>query len=152
MGRSGSGRMQKAHAGSRLSLSERAGTQTLYYFSVNVDNDGFKTSGFMRFCERLGTGDAFVKSASYLMHRDHFSEVRNFLLEQVACYCRTTPAYLLPVLIRRTGSCVCLDITPGRSAFSPIGTNRNLRNCLIGIAQNPSSSGLVTAGAHRLRT
>ena len=55
--------------------------QTLYYFNVNVDNDGFKNSGFMRFCERLGTGDAFVKSASYLMHRDHFSEVRNFLLE-----------------------------------------------------------------------
>ena len=55
--------------------------QTLYYFNVNVDNDGFKNSGFMRFCERLGTGDAFVKSAAYLMHRDHFSEVRNFLLE-----------------------------------------------------------------------
>ena len=36
----------------------------------------------MRFCERLGTGNAFVKSASYLMHRDHFSEVRNFLLER----------------------------------------------------------------------
>jgi len=35
----------------------------------------------MHFCERLGTGDVFVKSASYLMHRDHFSEVRNFLLE-----------------------------------------------------------------------
>jgi hypothetical protein len=34
----------------------------------------------MRFCERLGTGDAFVKSASYLMHRDQFSEVRDFLL------------------------------------------------------------------------
>ncbi len=55
--------------------------QTLYYFSVNTANDGFKASGFMRFCERLGTGDAFVKSASYLMHRDHFSDVRDFLLE-----------------------------------------------------------------------
>ena len=55
--------------------------QTLYYFSVNVDNNGFRASGFADFCERLGTGDAFVKSASYLMHRDHFSDVRNFLLE-----------------------------------------------------------------------
>ena len=55
--------------------------QTLYYFSVNVDNDGFRASGFAGFCERLGTGDAFVKSASYLMYRDHFSDVRNFLLE-----------------------------------------------------------------------
>jgi hypothetical protein len=55
--------------------------QTLYYFSINVDNDGFRVSGFAGFCERLGTGDAFVKSASYLMYRDHFSDVRNFLLE-----------------------------------------------------------------------
>lgn len=55
--------------------------QTLYYFSVNIDNDGFKASGFAGFCERLGTGDAFVKSASYLMHRPHFSDVRSFLLE-----------------------------------------------------------------------
>ena len=63
-------------------VGDEARPQTLYYFSVNIDNDGFKNSGFMRFCERLGTGNAFVKSASYLMHRDHFSEVRNFLLER----------------------------------------------------------------------
>ena len=59
---------------------EDGGLQTLYYFDVNVANDSFKASGFARFCERLGTGDAFVKSASYLMHRDHFSDVRDFLL------------------------------------------------------------------------
>jgi hypothetical protein len=56
-------------------------SQTLYYFSTNVDNDGFKANGFARFCERLGSGDALVKSASYLMHREHFSDVRSFLLE-----------------------------------------------------------------------
>jgi hypothetical protein len=61
-------------------VGENGQPQTLYYFSVNVDNDEFKASSFMRFCERLGTGDAFVKSASYLMHRDQFSEVRDFLL------------------------------------------------------------------------
>jgi hypothetical protein len=55
--------------------------QTLYYFSVNIDNDDFKEKGFARFCERLGTGDGFVKSASYLMHRANFSDIRNFLLE-----------------------------------------------------------------------
>ena len=81
----------------------------------------------MRFCERLGTGDAFVKSASYLMHRDHFSEVRDFLLEHSRLYCRTTPAYRLRVLIKGAGSCVRLGITPDRSAFSPTGINRNLR-------------------------
>jgi hypothetical protein len=62
-------------------VGENGQRQTLYYFSTNVDNDGFRPSGFMRFCERLGSGDAFVKSASYLMHRDHFSDVRDFLLE-----------------------------------------------------------------------
>jgi hypothetical protein len=71
--------MQKAHAVEFV--GENGQRQTLYYFSANVDNDGFKPSGFMRFCERLGSGDAFVKSASYLMHRDHFSDVRDFLLE-----------------------------------------------------------------------
>jgi hypothetical protein len=63
-------------------VGDEARQQTLYYFTVNIDNDSFKNSGFMRFCERLGTGNAFIKSASYLMHRDHFSEVRNFLLER----------------------------------------------------------------------
>jgi hypothetical protein len=62
-------------------VEDDAHLQTLYYFNVNVDNDGFKASGFARFCESLGTGDAFVKSASYLMHRANFSDVRNFLLE-----------------------------------------------------------------------
>ena len=61
-------------------VGENGQRQTLYYFSANVDNDGFRPSGFMRFCERLGSGDAFVKSASYLMHREQFSEVRDFLL------------------------------------------------------------------------
>jgi hypothetical protein len=55
--------------------------QTLYYFNVNIDNDGFGANGFARFCEHLGTGDALVKSASYLMHRPNFSNVRSFLLD-----------------------------------------------------------------------
>jgi hypothetical protein len=54
--------------------------RTLYYFGTNVANDGFKASGFAKFCERLGTGDALVKSASYLLHDSGFSDVRNFLL------------------------------------------------------------------------
>src|SRR5262249_24659082 len=55
--------------------------QTLYYFSTNVANDGFKVSGFAKFGDRLGVGDAFVKSASYLLHSSNFSDVRNFLLQ-----------------------------------------------------------------------
>jgi hypothetical protein len=54
--------------------------KTLYYFSTNVANDGFKASGFAKFLEGLGTGDALVKSASYLLHSGGFSDIRNFLL------------------------------------------------------------------------
>lgn len=56
--------------------------RTLYYFGTNIANDGFRSSGFEKFVARLGVGDAFVKSASYLMHSPGFSAVRNFLLRQ----------------------------------------------------------------------
>ena len=55
--------------------------QTLYYFSTNLANDGVAKSGFLKFCEKLGTGDSFVKSASYLLHSGGFSGVREFMLK-----------------------------------------------------------------------
>jgi hypothetical protein len=58
--------------------------QTLYYFSTNLDNDGVRRSGFLQFCEKLGPGDSFVKSASYLLHSGGFSSARRFLLEHSA--------------------------------------------------------------------
>jgi len=54
--------------------------RTLYYFSANLANDGLKTNGLLKFLDKLGTGDAIVKSASYLLHGDEFSIARNFLL------------------------------------------------------------------------
>ena len=39
-----------------------------------------RSNGFLTFCDRLGVGDGLVKGASYLMHLDDFSDVRNFLL------------------------------------------------------------------------
>jgi hypothetical protein len=56
--------------------------QTLYYFSTDLSDAGTKASGFLKFCEKLGTGDALVKSASYLLHGGNFSHVRQFLLEK----------------------------------------------------------------------
>jgi hypothetical protein len=58
--------------------------RTLYYFSTNLANDGVSKSGFLKFCEGLGTGDGFVKSASYLLHGSAFSNVREFLLKHSA--------------------------------------------------------------------
>lgn len=54
--------------------------RTLYYFSTDLSDSGIKTSGFLTFCDTLGHGDSFIKSASYLMHSDHFSTVRDYLL------------------------------------------------------------------------
>jgi len=54
--------------------------RTLYYFSTDLSDSGIKSSGFLTFCDTLGHGDSFIKSASYLMHSDHFSTVRDYLL------------------------------------------------------------------------
>jgi len=58
--------------------------RTLYYFSTNLANDGVKTSGFLKFCEKLAPGDSFVKSASYLLHSGNFSTIRDFLIANSA--------------------------------------------------------------------
>ena len=58
--------------------------QTLYYFSTDLANAGVKKSGFLAFCEKLGAGDSFLKSASYLMHKSQFSQIRDFLLSKSA--------------------------------------------------------------------
>lgn len=59
-------------------------TQTLYYFSTNLDDAGVKHSGLLAFCDKLGAADSLIKSASYLMHRGGFATVRNFLLDRSA--------------------------------------------------------------------
>ena len=63
--------------------------QTLYYFQTDVSDRGLKKSGFLKFCEQLGKAEAFIKSASYLLHADNFSMMRNFLLAQSCPWCRT---------------------------------------------------------------
>ncbi len=59
-----------------------AGTQTLYYFTTDLSNDGIRSGpGFLKFCAAHGTGASLLKSASYLMFEHGFSTVRDFLLE-----------------------------------------------------------------------
>jgi hypothetical protein len=54
-------------------------SQTLYYFKTDLSNGGGNGS-FLAFCKRHGPGASLIKSASYLMHTDSFSTIRNFLL------------------------------------------------------------------------
>lgn len=53
----------------------------VFYFRQDVSNGG-ATAPFFTFVSRLGSVPAFTKSASYLMHEDGFSNVRNFMLRQ----------------------------------------------------------------------
>ena len=58
--------------------------KTLYYFSTNLANAGVNGGGFLKFCDKLAPGDSLIKSASYLLHSDNFSRVREFLLANSA--------------------------------------------------------------------
>src|SRR5262245_19876848 len=41
--------------------------QALFYFSTDISDGGIKAApGFLKFCQRLGTGASFLKSPSYL--------------------------------------------------------------------------------------
>jgi hypothetical protein len=69
--------------GAKIVFSDGNGPrQTLYYFATDLSDVGTRSSGFLKFCEMLGAGDALVKSASYLLHGGNFSNVRQFLLNR----------------------------------------------------------------------
>jgi hypothetical protein len=55
--------------------------QTLYYFTSDLADWAVKANpGFSKFCESQGQGVTLLKAASYLMHSNNFSQVRDFLL------------------------------------------------------------------------
>jgi hypothetical protein len=54
--------------------------QTLYYIQTDLSDRGLQRTGFLKFCEKLGDADGFIKSASYLLHAESFSTMRGFLL------------------------------------------------------------------------
>jgi hypothetical protein len=55
--------------------------QTLYYFSTNLADGSFERSGFAAFLAKLGPADSLIKSASYLLHKPQFANVRRLLLD-----------------------------------------------------------------------
>lgn len=55
--------------------------KTLYYFSSDLSNGGFDSSGFGTWIAAQPNGSAYLKAASFLMHNDWFSKVRDHLLE-----------------------------------------------------------------------
>jgi len=74
-----------AAPGVRIVFSDGTGSkQTLYYFSTNLADGSFERSGFSAFLAKLGPADSLIKSASYLLHKPHFSGVRKLLLDRSA--------------------------------------------------------------------
>ncbi len=61
---------------------EGAAEQTLYYFSFNLSNSSWQNHPhFVNFLKNFAPYQSFVKAASYLMFKPHFSEIRKFVLE-----------------------------------------------------------------------
>jgi len=76
---------QSTAKGVKIVFTDGSGPpQILYYFSTDISDGGVKNSGFLQFCDKLGPADSFLKSASYLLHKDFFSKVRKFLIEHSA--------------------------------------------------------------------
>ena len=68
--------------GVRITFSRNGSSQTLYYFRTDLSGGG---SSFLHWCAARGPGVSLIKAASYLMHGEGFSGVRNFLLEHSTC-------------------------------------------------------------------
>jgi hypothetical protein len=68
--------------GVKIEFSEKDGPRkTLYYFSGNIADDRPKNNLLLAFCRSLGKGDSFLKSASFLLHMQRFSQARALILE-----------------------------------------------------------------------
>src|SRR5881392_775036 len=66
----------------RYTDNQSGNAQTLFYFTTDISDGGVKsTPGFIKFCERLGSGSSFLKSSSYLLFENGFATIRNFILD-----------------------------------------------------------------------
>lgn len=56
--------------------------KTLFYFSISISNGGLKERPeFVKFITTRAPFNTFVKSASYLMHRDAFTGIRDLIIQ-----------------------------------------------------------------------
>ncbi|WP_144053762.1 hypothetical protein [Baaleninema simplex] len=55
--------------------------KTLYYFSTDLSDEGLaQTPEFLKFVGQFDRPVTYLKAASYLMHNDYFSQIRNTIL------------------------------------------------------------------------
>lgn len=64
-------------------VDDKKHLKTLYYFSLNAADGGLKSNkGFTTYLKNMGTVNTYLKGASYLMHKNYFTMVRNVILDQ----------------------------------------------------------------------
>lgn len=64
--------------GVKITFTQSGEPQTLYYFKTDLSGGN---SPFLRWCAERGPGLSLLKAASFLLHGEGFSGVRNFLLQ-----------------------------------------------------------------------
>ncbi len=61
----------------------RHGLRTLRYFSLNLQDSRIKRKpGTLKYLQALPEASTLVKSASYLMHKEYFSTIRDLILSK----------------------------------------------------------------------
>ncbi|MDD5351207.1 MAG: hypothetical protein PHQ12_13435, partial [Chthoniobacteraceae bacterium] len=72
-----------SHAEIRFRALGETRVRTLHYFSVNLSNDALrKNKAFLQFVAAARPDTGYLKSASYLLHEEEFSLIRETLLAQ----------------------------------------------------------------------
>jgi len=62
--------------------SPHGGIRRVFYFKQDLSNSSIRPGvPFLNFVSQLGSPPAFTKSASYLMHEDSFSGIRDYILQ-----------------------------------------------------------------------
>jgi hypothetical protein len=71
-------------SGVKITFYDRAKSteRTLTYFSIDLSDAGLAKSPFPKFIDKQGPSDAFLKSASYLVHGSNFARIRTALLDR----------------------------------------------------------------------
>lgn len=85
LARGGEKLMGEGIPGVKIVFQRREGEpeQTLYYFRFNLQNSSWQSQPhFAAFLKDFGPFRTFLKAASYLMFKPHFSDIREFILEQ----------------------------------------------------------------------
>jgi hypothetical protein len=75
---------KKGHVSTEIQFKDPNSNQkkVLYYLSANVSNQGFdKEPHIMTFLNSLGKFSSTFKAASFLLHYENFSKMKNYILE-----------------------------------------------------------------------